>query len=202
MDSDPTGERGAAPPRSAFASRSIPILGTLEKHAFDEAEPADVIAGLEIPAAIIAEAGAPPSSPQAPPRPVGPPESRRSWEAPPRPPTAVAPPIIPAQPPAGIGPLTDEERTVLHVFRLLGKVLARGTLSPLERCILAGGLGIFEQLATAGAEVIQRTDHARPGRPSTGGDPPTTRGGSSGRKKKSGPPPGQKPSDSSGSRSS
>jgi len=52
--------------------------------------------------------------------------------------------------------VTDEERTMLYVLRLVDRVISPGTLSPVERAFIAGVKVMFDNLSTECERMLKR----------------------------------------------
>ncbi len=74
-------------------------------------------------------------------------------------PTASACAPVMSQPVPGppmVDAATDEERAILHVLRLVDRVISPGTLSPVERAFIAGAKVMFDQLSSECDAMLKR----------------------------------------------
>jgi hypothetical protein len=73
-------------------------------------------------------------------------------------------PPAPAAPTGEPHPQSDEEQTLLALLRLIDRVIGPGTLSPVERALVAGAKIMFDQLSKECRELLKRkpADLTRP----------------------------------------
>lgn len=62
----------------------------------------------------------------------------------------------PMHAPVTLGSLTDEERTLLAVLRLVDRIISPGTLSPVERAFMAGAKVMFDNLSAECKQMLDR----------------------------------------------